>query len=874
MRSLRSYHALLRLYPASFRASYGAEMSAIFARRRRDAAGFGVAALWAGTLLDTLRNAAAVHGDLLRQDLLYTVRTWRRAPGFTVAAVLVAALGIGATTAAFTLADHVLFRPLPFADPDRLVYLWQQESFHGGGTFELSPPNYRDWQEASRSFAGLGASWTISANLSGAGDPARLDGAAVTAEVLPLLGVQPALGRLFSAADDRHGAPRTLVLSERLWRARFAADPRVLGRKVLLDDVPYVVIGIMPRGFGFPSRAVDFWRPLQLGPEDFEDRTNNYLVGLARLAPGVGVEQARTELRGIAARLERAYPEENRHVTAAVLRLRETVSVQSRLLLVGLLGAALCVLLIACTNLANLLLARGLERRRELALRTAIGAGHERLVRQMLTESLLLAAVGGVLGTLLAVGAAPLVARLVPTSLPIAEAPGVDLRMLAASALFTLATGLGFGLLPALRGGRQVDAESLRDGARAGSGRHAERLRSALVVAEVAACVVLLIAAGLLLRALWRVQDIDPGFRAERVLTLRTALPMPRYEATERRHRYYARVLADVRALPGVESAAFITALPMVWRGGIWDVTIAGKPPEVPEDARQASLRYVTPDFFETTGIPLLRGRDVSEQDTEGRLPVAVVSDSFARLYWPGENPLGRQFDFALQERTIVGVVGDVRVRGLERDGSGRERPSEPQVYLPHRQVPDGNIIGYVPKDLVVRASAAPGTLIPAIREIIARVDPQQPVSDVRLLADIVEAETAPRRTQVRVLGGFALIAFVLAAVGIHGLLAFTVSSRAREIGVRMALGARPGDVLGMVLGRSALLALAGVALGVPLAFAAGRTLQALLAGVSPGDTTTLAAAVLLVIAMTLAGSLLPALRAVRVDPNTAMRAE
>ncbi|HYI85057.1 MAG TPA: ABC transporter permease [Acetobacteraceae bacterium] len=875
MRGSRAYRALLRLYPASFRAAYGAEMCAIFTRRRRDASGpFGVLAIWVDAVLDTLRNAAVVHWDILRQDLRYTVRTLRRSPGFTVAAVLVAALGIGATTAAFSITDHVLFRPLPFKDPDRLVGLWQQESFRGGGRSELSPANYRDWKSASRSFQSVGALWTISKNLSGAGDPARLDGSAVTAEVLPMLGVQPAVGRLFTAAEDRDGAPLTLVLSDRLWRARFAADPNVLGRKVVLNDAPYLVIGVMPRDFHFPTRTADFWTTLQLAPDDFEDRTDTYLQGLARLRPGVSAGQARAELRGVAARLERAFPDENAHITAAVLPLRDLVSEQSRLLLVALLGASLCVLLIACTNLANLLLARGLVRRKELALRTAIGAGHERLVRQMLTESLLLAAVGGVLGTLLAIGAAPLVARLVPTSLPIAEVPGVDPRMLLVSALFTIATGIGFGMIPALRGGRHVDTDSLRDGTRTGSSRRAERLRSTLVVAEVAASVVLLIAAGLLVRAMWRVQAIDPGFRAEGVLTLRTALPLPRYESTERRHRYYSRVVADIRALPGVENAAFISALPMVWRGGIWSVTIAGQAPEVPQDSRQASLRYVTPGFFETVRIPLLRGRDVSDRDTNDTSAVAVVSDSFARLYWPGENPLGRRFDFALQERTIVGVVGDVRVRGLERDGSGRERSSEPQVYLPARQVPDGNIIGYVPKDLAVRSSLPPGALIPALREIIARVDPQQPISDVQPLADIVEAETAPRLTQVRVLGAFAAIAFVLAAVGIHGLLAFTVSSRAREIGVRMALGARAGDVLGMVLLRAALLALAGVALGVPLAFAAGRGLQALLAGVSPADTATLAAAVVLALGMTLAGSLLPALRAVRVDPNTAMRAE
>ena len=416
-------------------------------------------------------------------------------------------------------------------------------------------------------------------------------------------------------------------------------------------------------------------------------------------------------------------------------------------------GAALCVLLIACANLANLLLARALARQKELAVRAAMGAGRERLVRQLVTESLVLAALGGGLGVLAAVAAVPLLARLVPSSLPIAQAPSVDLRVLIFAALLTGLTGVGFGVFPALRASGGADLSGLREGARAGGGRK-ERLRSALVIVEVMASVVLLVSAGLLMRALWRIEATDPGFHADGVLTLRTALPMPKYAATARRTQFYTRVLSDARALPGVSAAAYISFLPMVMRGGIWPVAINGQPLDLTRggEAHTASMRFVTPGFFAALGIPLDRGRDVSESDTIDRPFAAVVSESFVRRYWPDQDPLGRHFQFAFHDRMVVGVVGDIRVRGLERN-------SEPQVYLAYKQDPDGGFTFYGPQDLVVRSSASTAALLPALRRIIRAADPQQPVSDVRTMAQIVEEETASRSAQVRVLGVFAAIA-------------------------------------------------------------------------------------------------------------------
>jgi predicted permease len=524
----------------------------------------------------------------------------------------------------------------------------------------------------------------------------------------------------------------------------------------------------------------------------------------------------------------------------------------------------------------NLLLARAVQRDRELGVRAALGAGAERLVRQQLTESAVVTLAGSALGVSLAALAVPLIARLVPTTLPVADVPGIDARLVGIAALVTAVTAIGFGLLPAVRVSRATSFEALRGGPRAGTSRGAERVRSALVVAEVAASVVLLVGAGLLLNALWRVQRIDPGFRPEGVLTMRTALPLPAYATAANKRAFYDRVLSDVRALPGVTSAAYTSFLPMVMRGGIWPVTPEGQADD-PAAQRSASLRLVTPGYFETLGIPLLQGRDIRasdarttpfEPDERGLLTVtAVVSDSFVRKYLPPDAALGHRFRMQFMDATVVGVVGDVKVRGLERE-------SEPQVYLPSAEIPDGALAFYAPKDLAIRTTGDPLALAPAVRSIVARADPLQSVSDVRTLAEVVETETGVRRTQLRVLGLFAGVAALLAAVGIHGLLAYLVSARTREIGVRIALGATRGAVLRLVMGRGILLAGVGAAIGVVAATAAGNALQALLAGVSPADPLTVAGAVTLSLAMAVAGSVWPAVRAVRVDPIQATRAE
>jgi predicted permease len=870
---MRFYRALLRLFPRSFRAEYGGEMEAVFAREWNGAHGASRIGLIVTTIIDVVSNALRVHTDILIQDSRYAIRSLRRTPGFTITAILVAALGIGATTATFSIADHVLIRPFPFADPDRLVTLSENHAALGYPQMEPSPPNYRDWKRLATSFESIEAISADSRTLVGSGDPQRISGSQITAGVFRMLGRQAALGRTLIESDVADSA-NAVVISDQLWRTRFGADANVLGQTLTLDALTLTIVGVMPADFYFPGRGVDFWRLLRLDSPDNQSRNNNYLLVMGRMKPEVTLDEARSEMRTIADQIAQQYPREQTGKSVNVTRWRDSVAWQTRQMLWALVGASLCVLFIACTNLANLMMARALARRTEIAVRAAVGASLDRLVRQMLTDSLLLAGVGGVLGVLLAIVASPLVLRLVPTSLPIAEVPPVDVRMLAVAAFITLATGIAFGVLPALRICRKTDGSALKEGARGGSSAGTERLRATLVVAEIVASVVLLVSAGLLIQALINVRAIDPGFRSENVLTLKTILPRPKYAATETREQFYSQVLAETRALPGVQSAAYVSFAPFTMRGGMWEVlTTTPDPTNVggfvaPADTRRAALRFVTPDYFSTVNIPVLQGRDISVTDTLETMPVAVVSQSFAREHFPGEEPLGRQFGFAMAVRTIVGVVGDVRFRGLERDDS------EPQVYLAAAQQRANQIAFYSPQDLLVRTSVPPASLMPAVRAIVRKADPQLPIQNMRTLEEVVNLETAPRLVQLRVLGGFAAIALLLAAIGIHGLLAFTVSSRSREIGVRMALGASARDILWMVMARSTTLAAIGVTLGAALAYAAGRWMQALLYGVNPGDTQVFAAAVSVAFLMVIAGSLFPALRAMRVDPITATRAD
>ena len=855
------YTVLLWLYPASFRREYGRALIDTFVARTREMS--GPARSWRlviAAIADVVPNAFAAHGEILRQDLRYAVRSLRRTPGFALTAIIVVALGVGANAAAFSLADFVLLRPLAFPEPDRIVRLW--ESTPGYSRMEFSPANFRDVNAMSRSFSGMAAYSSWSMSLVGVGEPERIRVGTFSPEVMPLLGVPALAGRTITPEDSTNET--VVVLSYGLWQSRFGGDSRVLGSAIRLDEAQYTVIGVMPPSFVFPDRAIDAWIPMLLREASFVNRTDNYLSVVARLRPGVTLERAGADVAAAAARLEQQYPKENERTSAIVVSLRDEVSERSRLLVLALCGASLCILLLASANLASLLLARATHRSRELAVRAALGAGRERLVRQLVTESMGLALLGGIVGVGLAFLGVPLLARLVPSSLPISEQPAVDARVLVVATFVVGLTGLAFGVGPALVASRGKGLDALRSGARGGA--RTQRLRAILVTIEVAASVVLLVSSGLLIRAVMRIQATDPGFRADGVLTMRTELPSPKADFGETRLPFFDRVLTEVRAIPGVEAAGYVSGLPMVMRGGIWSATIVGDA-VVRDASNSAGMRFVTPDYFAAMGIPIRAGRDVAESDRKDGVPVAVVSESFVRRLWPNESPIGKRFMLASVQRTVVGVVGDVRVRGLER-------PSEPQVYLPVAQLPDTTLLFYVPKDLVIRSRVATATLVSAVRRIITNVDPTQPVADVRMLTELVAEETSPRVTQLRLLGALSLIALIIAGVGIHGLLAFAVSQRSRELGVRRALGEQVGSLVGRVLREGLLLAAAGVAIGVFVAYLAARGMGALLAGVQPGDPVTIAGAALLCFVVAVAGCIRPAVRAARVDPISALRGD
>lgn len=654
-----------------------------------------------------------------------------------------------------------------------------------------------------------------------------------------------------------------MLFSHGLAVALFGGATDAVGQTVSLDDQAHTIVGVMPPDFAFPSRGAQVWRPLRFSPALLSLRSNHLLFAVARLRPGVSIEQARADMDVIAARLQRAYPGDNARSGIAVVDLRELLSPQSRVLLLGVFGAAFCLLLIACTNLANLLFARAVVRRQEIAVRLAIGAGRERLLRQLLTESLVLAGLGGSLGLLLAVVATPLLAHLVPAALPVVATPRIDWRVFGFAAALTLATSLAFGAGPARHACRTAGSHALR--VRSAGGGRTDRLRGALVLAEVAGTVVLLVAAGLLLKALWRVQAVDPGFRTAGVLTLRTALPMPKYSAAAARRDFYSRVLTRARALPGVRSAAYVSYHPMEFASGRFPITSRGVADD-PLAAPQAIIHFATPGFFDTLGIPVRRGREFRDRDDAAAPFVAVVSESLAQRLWPGQDPIGRRVHVARVERTVVGVAANIAVRSLET-------ASDHQIYFPSEQLGTTSTY-YAPRDLLVQAAGDLSSLAPALRKIVREADPAQAVSDLRSLGEIVAAQSAPRRDQLRVLGVFAAIAVFLAAVGIHGVLSFTVAARTQEIGVRVALGAARGTILRMFLGQGVRLGASGVALAVPLAYLAARGMSAVLFGVRPGDPAIYGGAAVLAMAMTLAGTLRPAVRAAAIDPAVTIRTE
>ena len=805
--------------------------------------------------------------DLLH-DLRYAARMQRKNLAFTIIAIIALALGIGANTAIFSVVNTVLLRPLPYKDPERLVMVWEDATKVGYPRDTPSAANYVDWRDQNQVFEGMAAITDESFNLTGAGDPERLEGRRVSANLFPLLGVEPQIGRVFTAAEDQPGAQRVAVLSYGLWQRRFGGDPTIVGKALTLNGESYVVVGVMPARFQFPSKDDEVWVPVAFPPEEATNRNRHYLEVVAKLKPGVTLAQAQSEMSTIATRLQQQYPESNADLGAVVQSLHEHLVGDIRPALLILLGAVGLVLLIACANVANLLLARAAVRQKEIAVRVALGARRLRLIRQFLTESVLLSTLGGLVGLGIAYGGLVLLKAFIPENISQAREISIDFKVLGFTLLVSVLTGLIFGLAPAFQAARFNQIDTLKEGGRdAATGGSGKRLRSLLVMAEVAISLVLLIGAGLLINSFLRLRNVDPGFRAENLLTMKIVLPEPKYEEAERRAAFYTDLVQRVESLAGVRSAAVTTNLPLYRQGNSISVRIEGRPDPPPGQELIVVTRVISPGYFDTMSIPLLSGRNLTDQDIATSPRVAVISETMARRFWPNEDAIGKRFAIGRirSDRDWVNVVGVVKdVRQFELTAEPR-----PQMHMSYRQ------LGFFDaRDLVVKTDVDPASMAATVRKAVWDIDKDQPVSNIRTMEEILADSIARQRFSMLLLAIFAAVALVLAGVGIYGVMSYSVAQRTREIGIRMALGAQTGAVLKLAVGYGMKLVIAGIVIGLVAAFALTRVMSTLLFGVTATDPTTFTLISLLLIAVAALASYIPARRATKVNPIIALRYE
>jgi predicted permease len=818
--------------------------------------------------------------DGLRHDLRFALRGLLRRPGFTAVVVLTLALGIGTNSAIFSVVNGVLLRPLPYDRPGQVATIWVR--WPGNPQGELSQPEYWDLKEQNRSFSRLAAYASGSLTLTGSGEPERLRAGFMSRDALPLLGVPPARGRAISPDDDRPGAPIVALLGDGLWRRRFGADPSVIGRKVILDDAPATIIGVMPPGFQLPTDyagpGAEIWAPLQLDPAiDRSERGWHWANVMARLRPGVDIASASQEVGALARRMHDTYPNEYKPAFGgfAVIAADDLVG-EIRPAILVLLGAVGLLLLIACANVAGLLLARAEARQREIAVRTALGAGIGRLVRQLLTESVLLAIAGGILGALLADWGVRALVAAAPPTLPRLDAVHTDGWVLGFTLLVSVATGLLFGLAPAIQASRPDLTVALAEGGRSGTSAGRQRFRRSLVVAQIALALMLVTSAGLLIRSFVRMRGVDPGFDPSHLLSAEVELSALRYDTPAKVRAFYGELVQRLDAIPGVRSAAAVRALPMTGRLeiGDWSFVVEGRysNPPTPADRITADWQTLTPGYFETLRIPVLQGRAIETQDRADATPVVVLNRTLARLAWPGQDPIGQRILLGGGKvdsvwRTVVGVVGDVRHRGLTAT-------PRPEMYLPHAQFPAGTGTPQRTLRVVLRANGDPSALAGPMRAALAQLDPAVPLVDVQTMEQALGAWSAERRLTMILVAVFAALALTLGAVGVYGVMAHLVVQRTREIGIRIALGAVPREIIALVIGQGAWLAVAGVTLGVGGALAASRLLGRLLFEVRPTDPATYAGTALTLFGVAASAALVPALRATRTDPVEALRSE
>jgi putative ABC transport system permease protein len=837
-----------------------AEAAMLAARRQ-----FGNTAL----LQEDLRAMQIIPAiEALRGDLTYAARMLRRNPGFAATAVVTLALGIGANTAIFSVCNAVLFKPLPYAEPDRIVMLSERQ--RDGKLSTVPPANFVDWRNGSQSFTDVAAVSTSSFILGGQSEAARLAGGNVSSNFFSLLGVRFLLGRNFLAEEDQPGHNLVTILSYRVWQERFGAAGDVTSRRITLNDNSYTVVGVLPPDFQFASNAADFqsrsqvdiWVPIALDPQKLQRGTHPLRV-IARLKPGVELAQAQAELDVMAANLAQLYPEDNKDKGIAAVPLAEQVTGSVRVALETLLGAVGLVLLIACANVANLLLGRAAARQKEMAVRVALGASRGRLAQQLLTESLFLASLGGLAGFVLALAAIAALTPQLPADLSRAAGITVDTRMLIFTAVISLVTGILFGLGPLFGTRRENAGESLKLNNRTSSGIQT-RLRSGLAVTQIAVAIILLIGAGLMAKSFWALVHVAPGFRSESVLTARLSLPRSRYPDNRKIGAFERELLESLQGRPGIQSAGLATYIPLSGSDNGWSVFIEGRPPLPVGIYNMAKYRPVSAGYFETIGIPLLRGRSFTPSDTAESPWVVVINDSMAREYWPSESPIGQRLHFAGPTwRTVIGVVGDVLHEAL--DGEAKA-----EMYVPVEQAPNTES---GPR-IVVRTALDTGAAAGELRGAVSAIDPAIPVDRIETMQQLVSGSVAQPRFRTMILAAFSMLALVMASIGIYGVMNYLVIQRTREFGIRLSLGATPSDVLRLVLRRAAVLIGAGTCLGLAGSALLVRFIAKLLFGTAPLDPLTFAVVPILLTAVALLASYIPARRATRIDPIVALRYE
>jgi putative ABC transport system permease protein len=798
--------------------------------------------------------------DILMKDISYAVRNLLKRPGFTLIALIALALGIGANTAIFSLVNAVLLRPLPFAEPDRLVWVFGNIR-NGGNRASVTPLDFLDYRQQNKSFEEFAAMFSlpVPVNLTGSGEPERLSAAGVTGNYFQVFGVQPIMGRTFALENEKTGLDQVAVLSYGLWQKRFAGDPDILNKSITLDGKSCQVVGVMPPTFSFP-RAAELWVPLNFDASPhMKQRKAHFLRPIGKLKPGVTIEQAQADTDIVAKQLEAQFPDTNSGWNLRLLSLREQLVGNTRPTLLILFGAVGFVLLIACANVANLLLVRAASRYKEIAVRTALGASRLRILRQMITESVLLALFGGVLGTLLAAWGVDVLVKLSEGSLPPTALVRIDLTVLSFTFLLSIVTGILFGLVPAIRTMNLSLGEALKEGARgSGEGSQRNRTRSLLVVLESAVAMVLLIGAGLLIKSLIRLQNTDPGFDVHNVLTMRVDLPQQKYPTPDKAVNFFDQLQTRVGSLPGVETVGLITELPLSGQLNDMPFSVEGRPKDQLFDF---DFRRVNQNYFRSLRIPLLRGRNFTDQEVRQSAKVMIVSSLLVSRVFPNEEPLGRRLIMwgSNQSFEIVGIVGDLRNAGLEFQPA-------PIMYFPTHANGGTN--------LVIRTSSDPLSLVGPVRKEVLGIDPDQPVAAIRTMEDWVDSSTATPRYRTILLGLFALVALLLASTGIYGVMSYSVTQRTHEIGVRMALGARQRHVLTLVVRQGMSLVVLGVVLGLLAAFGLTRVLSTLLYEVTAKDPMTFGLVPLVLIAVALVACYIPAWRATKVDPLVALRYE